>query len=339
LFDQGAPAHLIEPFLEKIAVSDLSKATPWVSLALERPMLRALGVCLATKHFCATSPIWPQASAHFKECSRQIGIAVLQNEVPQENTRTLLQFSQSEVVSSVAVNLWQGNSTPQIPEELLQDWKNAVVTHVEEDDVLGSIFEDYPDVAYRWINTRIDEMRDGERGGWFAAKYDYAMPRAMQKLTAAQRRELIGKVPPVCGATELLRALIGRDSDSFRQLLNREELRDHRLDPLCIDYDRGHHIENVVPELNEDWQNLAIDALDRGFSEEQIFGASQSGGWGWSGSESAMYAARVAQFEGLLQHADARVRKIGEIGANYFSKLRDKHMAKEKRAAIRGEPT
>jgi hypothetical protein len=159
----------------------------------------------------------------------------------------------------------------------------------------------------------------------------------MQKLTIGQRRELIDKVPAAFGVAELLRALVGRDIDLFRHLLNREELRDHRLDPLQVDYDFGHQTENVVPELDEGWQNLATAALEAGFSEEQIFSASQSGGGGWVGSQSSMYAARAAQFEKITQHPDGRLRRIGEIGSNHFSKARDKHLAVEKRSAIRGE--
>jgi len=110
------------------------------------------------------------------------------------------------------------------------------------------------------------------------------------------------------------------------------------LDPLCLDYDFGHQTENVVPELDEGWQNLAIAAMEAGFSEEQIFSASQSGGgFRWSGSESSMYAARAAQFETLVQHADARLRKVARIGFDSFLKLRDRLLASEKRAAIRGE--
>ena len=49
------------------------------------------------------------------------------------------------------------------------------------------------------------------------------------------------------------------------------------------------------------------------------------------------YAARLAPFEKLLQHPDVRLRKVGKIGFDHFSKQRDGHLAYEKRAAIRGE--
>jgi len=54
-------------------------------------------------------------------------------------------------------------------------------------------------------------------------------------------------------------------------------------------------------------------------------------------SLSSMYAARLAPFEKLLQNSNPRLQSVGKIGVNEFSKLRDFHLAHEKRAAVRGE--
>ena len=77
--------------------------------------------------------------------------------------------------------------------------------------------------------------------------------------------------------------------------------------------------------------------MERGFSEQDIFSATQGSGYSWSGSMSSMYAARLAPFEKLLQNINPSLQKIGKIGVNEFSKLRDFHLAHEKRAAVRGE--
>jgi hypothetical protein len=50
-----------------------------------------------------------------------------------------------------------------------------------------------------------------------------------------------------------------------------------------------------------------------------------------------MYAAQLAPFEKLLQEGNSRLQAIGHIGVARFSKLRDAHLAIEKRAAVRGE--
>jgi len=104
-----------------------------------------------------------------------------------------------------------------------------------------------------------------------------------------------------------------------------------------LDGDFGPRGENVVHEFDEGWQRMAIAAMGKGFSEEKIFSASQAGGYGWSGSMSSMFAARLAPFEKLLHHADTRLRKVGKIGFEHYSEQRDRHLAHEKRAAVRGE--
>jgi hypothetical protein len=109
-----------------------------------------------------------------------------------------------------------------------------------------------------------------------------------------------------------------------------------RLDPLRLDGDLGPQAENVVHEFDEGWQKMAAAAMEKGFSEEDIFCATQGGDFGWSGPKSSMFAARLAPFEKLLQHTDARLQKVGKIGFEHFSKLRDEQLACEKRAAIRG---
>jgi len=82
---------------------------------------------------------------------------------------------------------------------------------------------------------------------------------------------------------------------------------------------------------------MAIVAIEKGFSEAEIFSATLGGGFSWSGSMSSMYAARLAPFEKLLQHPDVRMQRIGKIGFEHFSKLRDEQLVHEKRAAVRGE--
>jgi len=82
---------------------------------------------------------------------------------------------------------------------------------------------------------------------------------------------------------------------------------------------------------------MAIAAMEKGFSEEDVFSASQAGGFGWSGPMSSMFAARLAPFEKLLSHPDARLRKVGKIGFGHYAEQRDKHLAHEKRAAVRGD--
>jgi hypothetical protein len=125
--------------------------------------------------------------------------------------------------------------------------------------------------------------------------------------------------------------------DLFLHLLSREELESFRLDPLRIDNGSEPHGQSVLQEFDENWQKMATAAMEKGFSEAEIFSATQGGSFGGSGSMSSMFAARLAPFEKLLQHSDARLRNVGKMGFEQFSKLRDEQLAAEKRAAVRGK--
>jgi hypothetical protein len=339
LFDRGAPAILVEFFLEKIAVGNPSEAETWISLALERPSLHMLGVDLVLKRCVADTPIWQKASPLFKNCVGMIEGCVLRNEVRNENVRSLLNHEESNVAGVVAASLWGIRDEAKIPDDLFEDWKRVIVRHVDEgqEHILERVFPKYPDIAYEWIAWRLEGIRDGTRSFWFGIKYDRALPAAIHALTKEQKRELIDKLPRTSAVAELARSLVGRDMELFLHLLAREELEGIRLDPLCMDFGSGLHAENVVHDFDEGWQKMAIAAMEKGFSEQDILGATQSGSYGWSGSMSSMFAAKLAPFEKLLQHPDARLRKVGKIGFDHFSKQRDGHLAYEKRAAIRGE--
>ena len=170
-----------------------------------------------------------------------------------------------------------------------------------------------------------------------AREYDRALPAAVAALTREQKRKLIEIMPRSSSVSELVRSLVGRDVDLFRDLLSREELGPVRLDPLRMDFGSGLHAKNAVRDFDEVWQQMALMAMEKGFSEEEIFSSTQGSGYSWSGSMSSMYATRMAPFEKLLKTGHPRLQKIGQTGVNNFSPQRDAHLAHEKRAAIKGE--
>jgi hypothetical protein len=148
---------------------------------------------------------------------------------------------------------------------------------------------------------------------------------------------LIDKLPQTSGVGELVCSLVDRDMELFLHLLSREELDDLRLDPLRIDNRDGARDKAEPQEFDDAWQKMAIAAIEMGFSEIDIVSATQRGGFGWSGPMSSMFATKLAPFEKLLSHPNHRLRKVGKIGVEHFSKLRDQHLSAEKRAAVRGE--
>jgi len=337
-FDRGAPAYMLEGFFEKIVASDRAEAEKWVLLALKKQSLQMLMVSLVLKHSFPESSIWLEASPLFKDWTGVIDGCVLRKEVSNNNLRALLNHPNGRVAGATAASLWGIGNEGNIPAELFQDWKTALVKYVDEQEhILEKIFPRHPDIAFDWINWRLEEVRNGTRSFWAGSKYDRALPSAIEVLNSKQKRELIDRLPYNSSVAELVRFLVGHDLGLYAHLLSREDLKEIRLDPLRLDSDFGPQAENVIHLLSESWEKMAIAALDKGFSECDVFAATQQGGYSWSGNLSSMFAARLAPFEKLLKHTDFRLRKVGKIGCERFAPLRDENLVREKRAAIRGE--
>lgn len=338
LQNSDAPAHLLQPFLENDAGPKPSDAEIIVLLESPKPDLQALGVTLVLKHRQPATAIWQQASPLFKTFTFVIEGCVLRKEIGDVNLESLLNHEDPKVSGIVAASMCRPWEETEIPVGLLEPWKQAIVRHVdrEQEHVLERVFPKYPDVAYQWIDWRLEGIRTDTRPFHFGVRYDRVVPTAVRVLTPEQKRDLIDKMPQTSSVSDLVRSLVGRDIELFLHLLSREELETVRLDPLRCDFGSGLHQENVMPDFDEGWQRMALLALDKGFSESDIFNATQGDGYTWSGSMSEMFAVKAAAFGKLLQCGDIRLQTVGRIGLEYFSGLRDEMLSREKRSAIGG---
>lgn len=338
LYESGAPAHLLQPFFERPVVKRPSDAEIEVLLASEKPDSRALAISLVLRYCLPETPIWQQASPLFRSSVGLIEGCVLRKEIGNQNLKALLNHEDPNVAGVVAARLCGIRDEIEIAPDLFPAWKQAIVRHVddEQEHILERVFPKYTDIAYEWIDWRLEGIRTETRAFYFGLRYDRALPAAVRVLTREQKRELIDKMPRTSAVAELVRSLVSRDMELFLHLLSRKELEGVRLGPLRLDSGSGLQAENVVHDFDEGWQKMAIAAMEHGFSEAEILSATQGGGFSWSGSMSSMFAAKAAPFEKLLQNPDNRLRKVGQIGFQQFSELRDAHLAAEKRAEVRG---
>ena len=337
LQDSDAPAHLLQPFLENAPGKKPSATEIGILLESPRPDWQMLGVSLVLKFCHPGTPIWQKANPLFKNFTGLQG-CVLRKEIGHDNLKTLLEHDDPKVSGIVAASMWAAKAEPEIPAGLTQTWKQAIVTRVDEEHqhILEDVFPKYPDLAYEWIEWRLEGIRTHTRPFYFGLRYDSVLPAALRVLTPQQKRELLDKCPQASYVSELVRSLVGRDIELFLHLLSREDVDGIKLDPLRCDFGTGLHTENVIPDFDEGWQRMALAALERGFSETDIIAATQRGGYTWSGPMSEMFAAKAAAFEKLLQCSEIRLQTIGRIGFEQFSTLRDEMLSREKRSAIGG---
>jgi len=236
---------------------------------------------------------------------------------------------------------------------LIQIYDQAAITQLLYRDArwlkeLLGLTGDPPPLSLFPITTRplIDVPplgRDSDiakRAFYFGLRFDRLLPSAVAVLTKEQRQKLIDELPQTSAVAELVRALVSRDMDLFLHLLSRTELKSIRLDPLRIDDGNRPNAQPVIQEFDDGWQKMAIVAMEHGLKEIEVFSATQGGGgYSWSGPMSSMYTAKLTPFKKLLQHPDVRLRNIGKIGFESFSKIRDEFLVAEKHAAVRGGTT
>ncbi|MDE2744739.1 MAG: hypothetical protein OXI41_01965 [Chloroflexota bacterium] len=118
-------------------------------------------------------------------------------------------------------------------------------------------------------------------------------------LTAEQRRYLVEALPPQLSSVRvgrLVRGLIGGDDELTRQFLQRSDLK--RL--------RGAIFEG---DIDEQWLRRAELARQAGCTAEQIAQWTMSGGFSWSGDESAEWQRRIALLEELRSLASNNARE------------------------------
>lgn len=329
LLEHGAPAHFIQPFLERIVVTDPGFAENCVEIALGRPSLRAMAVHIVVKHYAPETRLWSLADRFFEECAPTIEWAVFRRDVGQDALRALLRSDIAAVAGRTAVGLWRQRSDPRIDSSLFEDWMNAFAQFEGEDHILEAVFREIPGMPFRWLSKRLQDMRAEGRAVFFGIKYERAMLAAQAVLTDGEKRQLLDKLPSMFAVSDLITSLVGRNISLFRHLLARSELGSLRLTPLQLELDSP---ERSTADVVGDWKQLAIAALDEGFAEKEISSAMCAGSYSWSGTMSSMYAAQLAPFEKLLQEGNPRLQAIGRIGAAHFSKLRDAHLAIEKGA-------
>jgi hypothetical protein len=336
-FTNIAPAHLIEPFLDVLSKHNKSIAATWVSKAIEMPSLRCIGVSTVITHYPPTSPLWLEASSFFSAFLPVIGTCILQKKVPEKNIKALIRFNEPVVATVAAINLWNANMVPRIPRGVFENWKNAILKSdsAENEHHLQCIFNEYPDLAFQWIAKQLDDINSGTKAISVKSNIGRILPPDRSVMSKHQRRLLIDKISQNTGDSELTHALVAWDMELYDYLLSRKDLGNVRLDPLrvCNDSNQG----NTITDFDERWQSMAIAAMQKGFSVEDIFWATQGGNCSWSGSWSEMYAAKMVPFEKLAHHSEPCLRKVGEFGASYFAKHRDDNLDREKRVAVRGE--
>lgn len=187
----------------------------------------------------------------------------LRREAPLSTLKCLLLHSDQNVSLAAAIGEWGPVSEKAARPEVSVEWRRAIIRakSSESEDApsdvslqywLGVLLGGDPALAMEWLVFRLREDPPSYIGG------SSSFVQAIQSLCHEQRIQLIdaleaGKVPRGL----FLPLVVGRDLILYQSLLEREDLREHHLEPLA-----------AVPD--NAWLEMAIRALNAGHDPEEV---------------------------------------------------------------------
>lgn len=248
---------------------------------------------------------------------RLIEILCQQGRVPLPVVSELLGQEDCSLAKSAALGVWNSCSGELDP-EILDQWAEVIVRcEIESDYHLAEIFRAHPEVAERWLSSRI------ERGWGGYYRSEELIEIAAEATPQERRAELIRRLDPKATDPDLARALVGSDPGLYRELLRNDSVGFLHEYPLS-------------GEPDDAWAAMALVALESGMDPSSIVEATQLGARSWSGPESNYWKDWLAPFQQLRTHDDGRIRDLGDRGVELIQEAVEQCLEKEKREGIFG---
>ena len=187
----------------------------------------------------------------------------IRKKAPLPTLRLLFRLPSWETTLAAAVGEWCAEPQGEVREEIRPEWRDAILRAKTADYNesrqavglqywLGVILASDADLALDWLRSR---LKDSDLPSYFMK--DSVFVRAVRALREEQKESLLKELAPARILRSLLPLLIGTNAESYRRLLAIGSLKDYHLDPL-----------GGLP--NADWRELALVALDAGYSPEAI---------------------------------------------------------------------
>ena len=248
--------------------------------------------------------------------------ACLRNEVPIATLRRLLHHDEIAVKEAAATGIW--NATPQgvIPEELREEWRNAILCARHDDHWLGEILKSDKILTLDWLKARLAD----EDVSYF--RLSDSFHTAIALLDEADRISLLPLIPDCWGIDELLGWLVGESTSVYAALLRTPHLHSYQLSPLGTFTDVRANI-------------MTLQALDAGHDVASVAAAFIPSHWSWSGSEAAMWQQWIERLDILSQKTpqnpkDPRLLEVVQAARFIFEQYRDRAQVQEKAEAVYG---
>lgn len=324
--DERLPADLVEPFLRK-TVETSGVVWPMIADCFNDDLYLAMAIHFAICQDHAPPEIITSALAKVGERPELLEHYCARGEVSQTALSEMFQSLDASTAVSAAIGHWMAvrHSHTDIP--LDDPWKQAFLrsaeTRISSTDSYwtGDILARDGELAVEWLIRFLDSDQSS-----FAYYAEEAATKAVATLNSAQRTKILATIRPTdrfIGTPQVIRVLVGNDVDIYRHLLELQGLKYYHLSPL-------------LGEPSGDWKEIAVLALDHGYSPQDVAEANLSGERSWAGHESLMWAELRRHYEELKAGEDIRISQIGEIGVRIVGKMEQRAKVRERDEAVYG---
>ena len=328
LVSHALPSVLVEPFFRKAAAGRQPRWTCFARRCLEADEYRWSAVETVLKQPAAPSDLLAEVLSHAADMPHlEDFLRISCSEIPDAAIRSMLESNVPRIATATAVGYWltQGR---EVPSSLRAQWRRAVLRSAwgeasgrSNDYWVGEILSKDGNLAADWLKLNLTAADSPSH--WMT--HDLAMT-AVKSLGRERRQNVMTHLvgaDAVSAMPEVIKLLVSGDLDLYRQLAGAESLKEHHLDPLA-------------GGLDATWRQIALAALDLGYSIQDILDATIGRSRSWMGPASEMWAEERRGFEALLNDADDRIVAVGGAGVRYTSTREREALARETAEAVEG---
>ncbi len=317
--DLGLTWMLVEPLLRESRLKDREGALPLTlrALTLETVQFAAMSVVLT-----ADDPLEEEMEATLDLAPQfRGGLATLvaRGQIPKRTVRQLLAHLSPDVAETTAVHLWKPNRSPRVSDDLVEDWRAAMLRAPGVDLFISDIFEHETDLFAEWLISllRSDALQN-------AYALEHTLSDAFNNLSADQRIDALSVIETTDAcffAAWIVSELVGDDPSLFQQL-------------LAMDHPGAVH-EAGFGSVSEAKIRVACAV---GWTPERIARVIM-----WPGVpivESGPYSdnlkTKLGYFEGLAESEDSEIAAVGRAGCDISSSLIDQELERERDEEVYG---
>lgn len=296
------------------------RADEWEKIAtpiLEDHALEQTGIEVALRAADLSDTMWSVLHPRLDRSFQLVQILCLRNQVPLPTLRRLLHHESAEVTHATAVGMWTGKPHGVIPEELRQEWENAVAGIADDEYWLKEMLASSPTLAARWLRSRI------ENNDWRALSNKQNVQVAAEALDNEQRLEMLRNLPERSHYEKVAEALIGNSDYIYRQVVRERAMHSHWRDPL-------------KREADEVWRLYVEIALEEGLSSQEIAEASRLNDRAWSGPESVYLQGQIDDFAKWQNDPNEGIKETSQLVIKRLSASRERALIEERERAIEG---